>query len=661
VIDEEINFTSRKDEYNLLRYFQKHILERCYKVWPDNVQHFFKKAYVAEHNTYRHFKIEIDSRFTEVHINGELPEYRHEWHELLYLNEDEYFENRHQFPFASFRMEGFLMLHVQDVSKQAAFNKLNNAIVKNIPHISVNDSIAKVQLAMGELLNDVNIQLSVTPFFNINGQMLVDEAFDEGALIVSVKENCPEHLMGPHDIRELFSKSMQPYIYSKADAHLRKARKFWKGLEAKNINSYMAYPLHARDGLIGILEIGSENPLTITEATIIHLQLALPILNDVAYLMMQGFNSMIDQLVKQEFTSLQPSVEWKFKKVVFDHISATEPDTRDSRPIGNIEFNNVHPLYGAIDIKNSSVERNKVCVLDYQHQLKTAIELLRIVGENISLQLLEGTAFKCNSFLASISENMTAENELKVNEFFQAELDPLLQYLVQTYLDVAEPVKHYIDNCANKEDSFHTNRNLFEKSVRSINNSIIAFLEVEIHKLQKTFPFYFEKYRTDGVEYNIYIGPSLVPNQPYNPLHLKNVRLWQITSMAEVARLTEKLKGSLAIRLETTQIILVYSHPIDISFRKDERRFDVEGSYNIKYEVMKKRIDKVRIKGTMERLTKAGTVAIVFNNQKDIDEYKEHIAFLQAKGLLTTAVENLELEELQGISGLRAIRLGVCY
>jgi hypothetical protein len=44
--------------------------------------------------------------------------------------------------------------------------------------------------------------------------------------------------------------------------------------------------------------------------------------------------------------------------------------------------------------------------------------------------------------------------------------------------------------------------------------------------------------------------------------------------------------------LQTTQLILIHSQPISISFRKDERKFDVEGSYNIRYEVIKKRLIK---------------------------------------------------------------------
>jgi hypothetical protein len=126
--------------------------------------------------------------------------------------------------------------------------------------------------------------------------------------------------------------------------------------------------------------------------------------------------------------------------------------------------------------------------------------------------------------------------------------------------------------------------------------------------------------------------------------------------MAEAARVTHQLLPSLQVPLQTTQLILVHGQPISISFRKDERKFDVEGSYNIRYEIIKKRLDKVRVKETGERLTQPGKIAIVYSNQKDVTEYQEYIDFLKNKNILKPGIEFLELEELQGVKGMKAIR-----
>jgi len=76
---------------------------------------------------------------------------------------------------------------------------------------------------------------------------------------------------------------------------------------------------------------------------------------------------------------------------------------------------------------------------------------------------------------------------------------------------------------------------------------------------------------------------------------------------------------------------------------------------------VKKRIDKVRIKESNERLTQPGTIAIVYSQAKDAAEYIEYIEFLQSQGLLKPGIEKHDLEELQGVSGLKALRVEVNF
>ncbi|WP_431214459.1 hypothetical protein ACQ86N_06435 [Puia sp. P3] len=65
------------------------------------------------------------------------------------------------------------------------------------------------------------------------------------------------------------------------------------------------------------------------------------------------------------------------------------------------------------------------------------------------------------------------------------------------------------------------------------------------------------------------------------------------------------------------------------------------------------------MRDTNERLTQPGKIAIIYLNEREADEYWGYIRYMQEKGVLGLEVENLELEELQGVSGLRALRVGV--
>ena len=126
-----------------------------------------------------------------------------------------------------------------------------------------------------------------------------------------------------------------------------------------------------------------------------------------------------------------------------------------------------------------------------------------------------------------------------------------------------------------------------------------------------------------------------------------------------IAVRAERVKARLPEPLEITQLVLVQHAPLAIRFRFDEKRFDVDGAYNVRYEIMKKRIDKAVVKGTTERLTQPGKIAIVYSQAGEAAEYRDYVSYLQAQGYLLGEVETIELEELQGVSGLRALRVAV--
>jgi hypothetical protein len=77
--------------------------------------------------------------------------------------------------------------------------------------------------------------------------------------------------------------------------------------------------------------------------------------------------------------------------------------------------------------------------------------------------------------------------------------------------------------------------------------------------------------------------------------------------------------------------------------------------------MIKKRIDKVHIRGTNERLTQPDKIALIYFNKRDIEDYLPFITYLQETGVLQQDTEELDLEDLQGLSGLKALRVGVIH
>ena len=102
-------------------------------------------------------------------------------------------------------------------------------------------------------------------------------------------------------------------------------------------------------------------------------------------------------------------------------------------------------------------------------------------------------------------------------------------------------------------------------------------------------------------------------------------------------------------------------HHLSYNVQNNAEKFDVDGTYNARYEIIKKRIDKALVKGTDERITQKGKIAIIYSQDADAEEYTRYINYLQRKEYLGSEIEYLELEDVQGVVGLKAIRVNVLY
>ena len=131
--------------------------------------------------------------------------------------------------------------------------------------------------------------------------------------------------------------------------------------------------------------------------------------------------------------------------------------------------------------------------------------------------------------------------------------------------------------------------------------------------------------------------------------------------MVEMENAFYLMQSDFPVKLDVASMILVFNQPLSISFRMDEKQFDVDGTYNARYEIVKKRVDKAYIKGTTERVTQKGKISIVYSQKQDEIEYKRYIKFLQAKKYLDDDMEIVELQDLQAVTGLKAIRVSVLY
>ncbi|MBL0305091.1 MAG: hypothetical protein IPQ25_03380 [Chitinophagaceae bacterium] len=279
----------------------------------------------------------------------------------------------------------------------------------------------------------------------------------------------------------------------------------------------------------------------------------------------------------------------------------------------------------------------------------------------MSFPLLQEIEFKIDRHIASASDVLQSEEEMSVYDFLQGQVISVFNHLRDTEPAVKNEIEEYFSSLDPQLGMLYKHRKEYEDSISLINHTLARFIDKEQAAAQKVYPHYFERYITDGLEFNIFMGQSISPRKKFDEIYLRNMKMWQLTVLTKAAKVTHKLEQELSQVLRTTQLILAHSQPLSISFRTEERKFDVDGAYNTRYEIVKKRIDKVRIKETNERLTQPGKIAIVYSQAKDAAEYTEYIEFLQSKNLIKPGIEKHDLEELQGVSGLKALRVDVDF
>ncbi|MND81634.1 hypothetical protein D3C80_734380 [compost metagenome] len=639
-----------------LRFVYKIIFDKCYNLRVGIGGMFMQKWVEGEQNSIKYLKVNLDNRFIKVDVDGELPDISAYLVDLQNTGFSNFDLLKTILPLEKFTLSGFTILTVEDATSEEALSIIKNAVL-NMHTQESELTMSQVEDGLKTLLGNRKLCIGIMPFLKVNDQVIIDEEIKSEHILINTMEVCPNHI-SYRDSARFFEEKKEPLFIPVVDEQAVAQYPYLKTLLDKRIHSYLAIPIYNNGKPLGVLEIGAPDAGFLTTEVMHSVKQATPIIKELFFYMVERFKARMDKLIKKKFTSLQPAVEWKFNEVAWEYLknkSAIEA------PVPDIIFDNVYPLYGAIDVRNSSIERNIAIRKDILNQIAETEDLLDLFSLKVKLPLLEKLLFKCNQFRELTARQLSTEDEVRINDFFRADIADFFEYILKvdtTYLPHIEEYEEATDELTGK---FHLHQREYEAGLAKINGVINTYLDKEKEEVQQIYPHYFEKYRTDGVEYNIYIGQSIVPKKPFDSVYLKNLQLWQLTSMVEIARLTKNILPDLDIPLQTTHLILAYRQPISISFRKDERRFDVEGSYNIRYEIMKKRIDKALIKDTKERFTKEDHISIVYSNAKQADEYLQYIEFLQNKGMLAPEVENVELEELQGVSGLNGLRVRVLY
>src|SRR5690554_1431126 len=433
----------------------------------------------------------------------------------------------------------------------------------------------------------------------------------------------------------------------------------YKKLWEQGLKSAIFVSIVSHDRILGVLELVSPRTNALNTINANKLNDVLPFLIESIARSKEDFENDLELIIQEECTAIHNSVHWKFRNEAKRYLLAQS----EGNPtlFREIVFKDVYPLFGQTDIRGSSEARNEATKKDLTEQLEYIAGLIKKINAIDTMPIFQQMDFIVQRYLDEIKQNLQVDTERKIINFLSSELIPFFKHLSRNRVEFESFITDYNALIDVNTGLVYKYRKAYDDTVMQINNIFAGILDRKQQAAQRMFPHYFERFKTDGVEHDLYIGASITKEKAFDLIYLRNLRLWQLQVMCEMENDFHYFKQHLPVPLEVASMILVFSGSLSLRFRLDEKRFDVDGTYNARFEVVKKRVDKANVRGTEERVTQPRKITIVYSQKEDEEEYLTYISFLQHRNQLDSDVEIVDLEDLQGVTGLKAIRVSVLY
>ncbi|NAW51161.1 GAF domain-containing protein [Elizabethkingia argentiflava] len=601
----------------------------------------------------RHYRLSINADFTETIPTDKAYLLNEQEIDLLLDNYDNIDLWREKFPSDSWILKGFFVVSLTDVTSDFSLSELKSNLLSIDPETGTLDTSLEPIFSSYFEIPDLKTGFM---FFNQEQHRLEklenNRAFFSSSVLEYLYEKMDANTIGK-EAYEALAHSNKPIVISDVHQYIRHMgyTHLTEYFLNNHVKSFVLIPVVKEKKLLAILEMSSGIKGAFNSLKVKKLDFIIPFLLFTISRFHYEWQNKLDAIIQREYTALHPSVAWKFReeaqKAFFSSFRHEEYSPKE------VAFKQVYPLFGQSDIKDSSYIRNKA----QQEDLLEQLHRLLSIAENIKENKNEGKKiiFALRILIEEVEAGLKTDTEQRVLHFISNEAHPHIEQ------NRHPEIKNYFRLLDPNGRGIYKRRKDFDETVSAINQNFANILEKREAEAQRIFPHYFELLKTDGVEHNIYIGQSICPTKKFSKKNLKHLRYWQLETICEIERSHQSLKHSLPYPLNIHSLVLVFNMPLSIRFRMHEKRFDVDGVYNSRYEVIKKRIDKAYVSNSTERITQPGKICIVYSSQEDEKEYYTYLQKLQRKGYVASLIEILEIEELPGVNGLKALRASFIY
>lgn len=404
-------------------------------------------------------------------------------------------------------------------------------------------------------------------------------------------------------------------------------------------------PQNGRQGqVVGLVGLMSDRPNHFDGLDICHAEQLIPAFA-------RALTSAQRQLVQQRFiTNIHPAVEWRFLQEAERRSMGLPPEP--------IVFNNVYPLYGISDIRGSSDARNRAIQADLLEQLRLGMAVVEAVCAGDANALSEQLRLDLLERMQRIQEKVTVDAEVAETRYLRNHLEVYFDYFAQCGEGAIAAIQAYQAACDNEHDCVYVARAEYDQTISQMNACLRETWERWQHRMQQITPHYCDIETTDGIDHMIYAGQSIDPK--FGKFQLRSLRYEQLRAMCDCARAALQFQANHQTKMQVTHLLLVQDSTVDIFHDETtEKLFDVRGTRDTRYEIVKKRIDKAIDEQTQTRITQPGMLTLVYSTSEELEEYQQYLHYLMREGLVEGAIEQGTVEPLQGVTGLKFVRVQV--
>ncbi|MBE9162692.1 GAF domain-containing protein [Tychonema sp. LEGE 06208] len=539
----------------------------------------------------------------------------------------------------NYLVEGLLLLEGVDVTVQEQIRRLTQLLIDRNSMLRP-DKFERIDRCLRSL-------------FHADGTLLLRPDGEQAQLLVAKDDQNLQPIvysMQSLEASHFFKATAANQVWNVPDLRRECETECDRALRKMGTRSMLLVPLAVksvtREGcglrILGVVGLLCDRPNQFNNIDAQHAQELIP-----------AFIAALRQAMQQRFTNIHnihPAVEWRFAQEAERRSWGLPPET--------IVFAEVHPLYGISDIRGSSDERNRAIQTDLLEQFRLGLAIADAVCQTQTTHLGEQMRLDLLDYIEHLKEKVTVDMEVRAAEYLNERLEVYFDYFVQCGPTVLVAVEAYRAACDNEHNCVYSDRTRYDQMLNLIGTKLQEIWARWQEKMQQIIPHYCDIECTDGIDHMIYVGKSIDPK--FSPFHLHSLRYEQLRAICDCARTVFRLQAECQINMELAHLVLVQNTTIDIFHNENtEKMFDVKGTRDIRYELVKKRIEKAVDQDAKQRITQSGMLTVVYSTEDEWEEYQQYLRYLSREGWVEAKVQTGMVESLQGVSGLKFARVRI--